>query len=58
VDIYKVNVDEEEALAQLFKVRSIPTLVYIPMNETPIVQAGGKSKAELKELINSLLLKQ
>lgn len=58
VDIYKVNVDEEEALAQLFKVRSIPTLVYIPMGETPIVQAGGKTKAELKELINSLLLKQ
>ena len=29
VDIYKVDVDAEQELAKLFKVRSIPTLVYI-----------------------------
>lgn len=58
VDIYKVNVDDEETLAQIFKVRSIPTLVYIPKGETPTIQAGGKTKAELKELIDSILLKQ
>ena len=58
VDIYKVNVDDEETLAKIFKVRSIPTLVYIPKdNESPTIQAGGKTKAELKELINSILLK-
>ena len=57
VDIYKVNVDEEEDLAKIFRVRSIPTLVYIPMGEPPIVQPGGKSKAELIEAINSMLLK-
>ena len=57
VDIYKVNVDDEETLAQIFKVRSIPTLVYIPKGETPTIQAGGKTKAELKELIDSILLK-
>lgn len=57
VDIYKVNVDDEETLAKIFKVRSIPTLVYIPKNDVPTVQAGGKSKAELKELIESILLK-
>lgn len=57
VDIYKVNVDDEETLAKIFKVRSIPTLVYIPKGETPIIQAGGKSKAELKELIHNILLK-
>jgi thioredoxin len=57
VDIYKVNVDDEAELAKLFRVRSIPTLVYIPMGETPIIQAGGKTKGELKEIINSTLLK-
>ena len=49
--------DDEETLAQIFKVRSIPTLVYIPKGETPTIQAGGKTKAELKELIDSILLK-
>ena len=57
VDIYKENVDDEEPLAKIFKVRSIPTLVYIPKGDVPTVQAGGKSKAELKELIDSILLK-
>ena len=57
VDIYKVNVDDEETLAKLFRVRSIPTLVYIPMGETPIIQAGGKTKGELKEIIETQLLK-
>ena len=57
VDIYKVDVDAEEELARLFKVRSIPTLVYIPMGELPIVQAGGKTKSELMDLIRTNLLK-
>ena len=57
VDIYKVDVDEESELAKLFRVRSIPTLVYIPMNETPIIQPGGKTKGELKQIIESTLLK-
>lgn len=55
VDIYKVDVDKEEELARLFKVRSIPTLVYIPMNELPIVELGGKSKGELREKLNAMI---
>ena len=54
VDIYKVDVDAEEELARLFKVRSIPTLVYIPTDELPIVELGGKSKGEIKERLDSL----
>ena len=54
VDIYKVNVDEEETLAQLFKVRSIPTLVYIPTEGLPVVEMGGKGKGELKEKLDAL----
>ncbi len=55
VDIYKVDVDAEEDLARLFRVRSIPTLVYIPMGELPIVELGGKSKGEIKEKLNALI---
>ena len=56
VDIYKVDVDSEQELAALFRVRSIPTLVYIPMSGAPIVEPGGRSKAELKALIEGRLL--
>lgn len=55
VDIYKVDVDAEEYLARLFKIRSIPTLVYIPLGELPIVELGGKGKGELKEKLDAML---
>ena len=54
VDIYKVDVDAEEDLARLFKVRSIPTLVYIPTQGLPVVEMGGKGKGELKEKLDAL----
>lgn len=57
VDIYKVNVDDEETLSQLFRIRSIPTLVYIPMNDRPTIEMGGKTKVELKKRIEENLLK-
>ena len=55
IDIYKVDVDAEQELAHLFKVRSIPTLVYIPTDDLPIVELGGRGKGELKEKLNALL---
>ena len=54
VDIYKVDVDAEAELARLFKVRSIPTLVYIPTEGLPVVEMGGKGKGELREKPNAL----
>ena len=54
VDIYKVDVDAEEELARLFKVRSIPTLVFIPTEGLPVVELGGKGKGELKEKLDAL----
>ncbi len=56
VDIYKVDVDSEQELAALFRVRSIPTLVYIPMSGAPIVEPGGRSKADIAALIKERLL--
>lgn len=57
VDIYKVNVDDEQELAAIFNVRSIPTLVYIPLNDELTIVPGGMGKAQLKENIENLLLK-
>ena len=57
VDIYKVNVDDEQELAAIFNVRSIPTLVYIPLGDDPTIVPGGMGKAQLKENIENLLLK-
>ena len=47
VDIYKVDVEQEEELAALFRVRSIPTLVYIPMDGEIRVTQGEVVKPQL-----------
>lgn len=57
VDIYKINVDEEEELAQVFGVQSIPTLIFVPMNEHPQRAQGALPKNTLVEAIEGLLKK-
>ena len=55
VDIYKVNVDNEEELATLFSIRSVPTLLFIPMEGEPVRTMGAMPKAQLVENIGELL---
>lgn len=54
--IYKVNVDEEKELAATFGIRSIPTLLFIPVDGKPQVAQGALPKNTLIELIDSFLL--
>lgn len=54
--IYKINVDEEKELAATFGIRSIPTILFIPINDKPQVTQGALPKDALKEVIDSFLL--
>ena len=56
VDIYKVDVDEQQELAALFGVRSIPTLLFIPLEGDPQMAVGAMPKATLKANIDRILL--
>lgn len=53
--IYKVNVDNERELATFFGIRSIPTLLFIPMKGKPQRSLGALSKTELKGIIKDVL---
>lgn len=55
VDIYKVDVDQEEELAAAFRVRTIPTLLFIPKENNPRIMVGGLPKKNLKDAIDSIL---
>ena len=57
VDIYKINVDEEEELSMLFGIRSIPTLIFIEKNGTMHRSQGAMGKPQLKQAIEDTLLK-
>ncbi len=53
--IYKVDIDQEPELAQLFGIRSVPTMLLVPMKGQPQVVQGLLPKANLKEAIDQVL---
>ena len=55
--VYKVDVDDEKELAAAFGIRSIPTLLFIPMKDNPQVVKGAMNKQELVKLVEKYLLK-
>lgn len=56
INIYKVNTEEEPELAAMFGIRSIPSLLFVPMNGKPQMAAGALPKHVLKEIIDKELL--
>lgn len=56
IQFYKVNTDEEQELASVFGIRSIPSLLFIPKEGKPIMAAGALPKNELIKVINENLL--
>ena len=55
--IYKIDTEKEEELAAAFGIRSIPSLLFIPMKGQPQMAQGAMSKADFVKGINDLLLK-
>jgi len=57
--IYKIDTEAEQELAALFGIRSIPSLLFIPMgDEQPQMAQGALPKPNLKEAIEKVLLKK
>lgn len=54
--IYKVDTDQEQALAQKFGITSIPSLLFIPMNGEPQMVNGALPKMVIESKIKSILL--
>ena len=53
--IYKVDTEVEQELAAAFGVRSIPTLLFCPMDGAPQVARGALPKESFKEAIKDVL---
>lgn len=54
--IYKVDTEKEQELAAAFGIRSIPTLLFVPMDGAPQRAQGVMPKDALKEAIDVVLL--
>lgn len=57
VDVYKINVDNEGELARVFGVKSIPMLLFIPIEGEPTQTLGDLPKSALEEGVQKILKK-
>lgn len=57
IHIYKVNTETEPELSAAFGIRSIPTLLFCPMNGAPHMIKGAMPKSGLIKMINEILIK-
>ena len=58
IHIYKVDTEAEQELAAAFGIRSIPSLLFCPMEGQPQMAMGALPKASLKKAIDEVLLQQ
>ena len=55
--VYKINVDQEKDLASAFQVKSIPMVLFIPMEGQPMMQVGAMQEAGYKKVVEEHLIK-
>jgi thioredoxin len=56
IRIYKVDTEAQQELAAAFGIRSIPSLLFCPMEGQPQMAAGALPKPTLKKAIDEILL--
>ena len=56
IRIYKVNTDEQQELAGLFRINSIPAVMFIPKSGKPQMSVGAMQKPDYVEMIKNVLV--
>lgn len=56
VDIYKINTENEQDLASMFGIRSIPSILFVPKDGKPQMSVGALPKESIEEAIKDVLL--
>jgi len=54
VHVYKVNTEEEQEVAAAFGVRSIPSLLFVPMDGKPQMAVGALPAESFKKAISDI----
>ncbi len=56
VKIWKLDTEAERELAAMFGIRNIPSILFIPMEGTPMMQVGALPEHIYEEIIDKELL--
>ncbi len=54
VDFYKVNTEEEQELAAIFGISSIPSILFVPKDDKPQMSMGALPKETFRQLIKEI----
>ena len=56
--VYKIDTEQEQDLAAAFGIRSIPSVLFIPMNGAPQMAVGAMPKNGFEKAIQDVLLSE
>ena len=56
IRVFKVNTDAEPELSQLFQIRSIPSVMFVPKTGKPQMTVGALPKESFTKIINDFLM--
>ncbi|PKP23201.1 MAG: thioredoxin [Bacteroidetes bacterium HGW-Bacteroidetes-21] len=55
IDIYKVDTEAQQELAGVFGIRSIPSILFVPLNEQPQMAMGALPKETFEKAFEDVL---
>jgi len=55
LNVYKVNTEQEQELASVFGVRSIPSILFVPKSGNPQMAVGALPKTNIENAIREVL---
>lgn len=58
IHVYKIDTEKEQELAAAFGIKSIPSILFVPMEGKPQMAQGAMPKASFQEAIREILLKE
>lgn len=56
INVYKVNTEKQRELSRVFGIKSIPAVLFIPMEGKPQMSTGALPKESFKQVIDEFLL--
>ena len=55
INIYKIDTEQEQELSAAFDIRSIPTMLFCPMDDKPQMANGALPKQQIEQIIKEVL---
>jgi len=55
INVYTVDVDQEQELSMVFGIRSVPSILFIPVDDQPQMAQGALPKDQIKKVITDVL---